>query len=240
MLEAKRLTKAFGPTIALAELNLTVEPGEVVCLLGANGAGKTTTINLFLGFIEPTGGGAFIDGQNVQQAPIETKKTIAYIPEQVALYPSLSGLENLQYFAELAGRTYRSSAPLYAYLDSAGIDRETADRRVSSYSKGMRQKVGIAAALAKEATSFLLDEPLSGLDPKAANEFVAILRGLKDQGAAVLMATHDIFRSKEVATRIGIMRAGHLVQELDAESVQRAELEAIYLQHMHDAVEVAS
>ncbi|MEL6189236.1 MAG: AAA family ATPase, partial [Myxococcota bacterium] len=100
--------------------------------------------------------------------------------------------------------------------------------------KGMRQKVGIAAALAKEASSLLLDEPLSGLDPKAANEFVTVLRSVRDRGAAVLMATHDIFRSKDIATRIGIMRSGHLVDELDPGSLKHAELEAIYLRHMHD------
>ena len=238
MLEAKALTKTYGSTTALTDLTLAVEPGEIVCLLGANGAGKTTTINLFLGFIVPTSGGAFVEGRNVHEAPIETKKSLAYIPEQVALYPSLTGLENLKYFAELAGRTFGSTAPLYDFLQSAGIEREIADRRVAGYSKGMRQKVGIAAALAKEATSFLLDEPLSGLDPKAANEFVAVLRGLKDRGAAVLMATHDIFRSKEVATRIGIMKTGRLVEQLVPDDIPQAELEAIYLRHMHEDSEM--
>ena len=234
MLQASELTKTFGSVLALDRLNLTVQPGETVCLLGANGAGKTTTINLFLGFIEPSGGAAFIDGQNVHQAPIETKRTLAYIPEQVALYPALTGLENLKFFASLSGRTFRTTTPLYEYLEDAGIDRATADRRVEGYSKGMRQKVGIATALAKEAHSFLLDEPLSGLDPKAANEFVQLLNTLKDSGAAILMATHDLFRSKEVASRIGIMKAGRLVEELDPSKLQPNELEAVYLQHMRD------
>ncbi len=234
MLEAKGLSKTYGTTTALDALDLSVDPGEIVCLLGANGAGKTTTINLFLAFIEPTSGSAYVDGRNVHEAPTDTKKSLAYIPEQVALYPALSGLENLRFFSELSGHRFRSPAPLYEFLEKTGIDRHTADRRVSSYSKGMRQKIGIAAALAKEATSFLLDEPLSGLDPKAANEFVGVLRDLKDKGAAVLMATHDIFRSREAATRIGIMKSGQLVQELVPESVHQNELEAIYLQHMHD------
>ena len=239
MLQANGLTKTYGTTRALIQLDLTVGASEIVCLLGANGAGKTTTLNLFLGFVRPTAGAALVDGKNVEDAPIATKQALAYIPEQVALYPTLTGLENLEYFAALSGRTYPTKAPLYEILAQVGIPAEVADQRTATYSKGMRQKVGIAAALAKEATSFLLDEPMSGLDPKAASEFVGALRALKERGAAVLMATHDVFRSKEVATRIGIMRSGQLVDEIDAATVAATELQAIYLRHMHADLEAA-
>jgi ABC-2 type transport system ATP-binding protein len=114
------------------------------------------------------------------------------------------------------------------------LQPEAADKRVSTYSKGMRQKVGIAIALAKNAKALLLDEPTSGLDPKAANEFSALLTTLSDDGVAVLMATHDLFRAKESGTRVGIMRQGRLVRTLDTIEVGHADLERIYLEHMHD------
>ena len=174
MLQTINLRKTFGDLVALEGLNISVNPGETLCLLGANGAGKTTTINLFLGFLEPTSGEALVNGRNVAMAPVETKRDIAYIPEQVALYPALSGLENLKYFAALAGHNSYSNAELYSFIDRAGLTKEQADRLVEGYSKGMRQKIGVATALAKQAKAFLLDEPLSGLDPSAANEFARI------------------------------------------------------------------
>ena len=233
VLEAKALTKNFGALRALDGLDLSVNEGEVVCLLGANGAGKTTAINLFLGFLEPSSGGAFVNGKNVGEAPLETKQQLAYIPEQVALYPQLSGVENLDYFLRLAGVRH-SRAQLISILREAGLDDKAAGRRASSYSKGMRQKVGIAIALAKKANALLLDEPLSGLDPSAANALCVSLRHLRDEGRAILMATHDVFRAKEIGTRIGIMKAGKLVDSLDAATLDAGEIERIYLAHMHD------
>ncbi|MEO1046082.1 MAG: ABC transporter ATP-binding protein [Pseudomonadota bacterium] len=231
MLEAKGLTKTFGSVRALDNLNLKVEAGEIVCLLGANGAGKTTTINLFLGFLEPTSGTALVNGVDVVSAPRETKQHLAYIPEQVALYPQLSGIENLDYFMRLAGLK-QSKTELLAVLEQSGLDAKAASRRASSYSKGMRQKVGIAIALAKDARALLLDEPLSGLDPSAANGLCLLLKQLRDDGRAILMATHDVFRAKEIGTRIGIMKAGHLVDMLDTASLGADEIERIYLAHM--------
>ena len=233
MLEAKQLTKKFGSLTALDRLDLTVETGEIVCLLGANGAGKTTTINLFLGFLEPTSGAAFVKGLNVAEAPLETKKHLAYIPEQVALYPQLTGFENLDYFLRLSGIRL-SKSQLISILKEAGLAETASGRRASSYSKGMRQKVGIAIALAKKAKILLLDEPLSGLDPSAANALCSSLQHLRDEGRAVLMATHDVFRAKEVGTRIGIMKAGKLINNLDASALDAGEIERIYLAHMHD------
>ncbi len=231
MLQAIDLTKQYAPDApaALNRLNLTIGPGEVFCLLGQNGAGKTTTINLFLGFLKPTSGQALIGGLNVADHPVETKKLLAYLPETVMLYPNLSGLENLDFFASLAGFRY-SGAELGGLLSRAGLQTEAHDRRVGAYSKGMRQKVGIAIALAKQAKVLLLDEPTSGLDPKASNEFSDLLMTLSRDGVAILMATHDIFRAKEVGTRIGIMRAGQLVETLPTTNLTANELEAIYLQ----------
>jgi len=233
MLEAIDLSKKYGSQIALERLNLTIAPGEVFCLLGANGAGKTTTINLFLNFIDPSGGTARINGLDVTKKPLETKRFVAYIPEQVMLYRNLTGLENLEYFTALAGHEY-SRAAFIDLFRQVGLPEGAEDRRVSTYSKGMRQKVGIAIAIAKKAEALLLDEPTSGLDPKASNEFSALLKQMSDRGVAVLMATHDLFRAKESGSRVGIMQHGRLVATMSTADIGHADLERLYLEHMHD------
>jgi ABC-2 type transport system ATP-binding protein len=231
MLKAVALTKKYGDRTVLDTLDMEVLPGEIQCLLGANGAGKTTTLNLFLDFIRPTSGEALIAGIRVDQSPEETKRHLAYIPENVTLYPALTGVENLDFFCGLAGFRY-GRRRLAEILLRAGLAEAHHGRRLSTYSKGMRQKVGIAIALAKNARALLLDEPTSGLDPQASNEFSGLLAGLAREGVAVLMATHDLFRAKEIGTRIGIMKEGRLVESLAAAEVGVTDLERIYLRHM--------
>ena len=228
MLEAKNLTKKYGSHTALNGLNLVIGEGEIFALLGQNGAGKTTTINLFLGFIEPTAGEARINGLSVAENPQEIKQHLAYIPETVMLYPNLTGIENLKYFSALAGFDYAKNE-LRGLLSTAGLQPQAFDQKLAGYSKGMRQKVGIAIAVAKKAKVLLLDEPTSGLDPKASNEFSAIIQTLASQGTAILMATHDIFRAKEVASRVGIMKEGMLQSVIEAAAISANELEALYL-----------
>ncbi len=232
MLEAVDLGKSYNGHRALSSLTLTVAPGEVFCLLGANGAGKTTTINCFLGFVTPTDGVARVNGLDVARFPLASKHGLAYIPEQVMLYRNLSGLENLAYFATLATGERQPEDELLGYLERAGLPRDVAHRRVRTYSKGMRQKVGIAVALAKRADTLLLDEPTSGLDPSASNEFSELLGMLREGGAAILMATHDLFRAKESGTRIGMMKHGSLVATLRSDEIGHADLERLYLEHM--------
>lgn len=231
MLQAIDLHKRYGDVVALERLNLTVEPGEICCLLGANGAGKTTTINLFLDFVPRTSGQALVCGHDVVEYPLKTKTLLAYIPEIVNLYPSLTGIENLQYFASLAGLRIASDQ-LVAEAVRVGLDARVMQRRLTSYSKGMRQKLGLAIALTRRAKVLLLDEPLSGLDPQAANEFSSLLREVASDGVAVLMTTHDLFRAREIASHIGIMARGRLVEHLRADAVDHARLESIYLEHM--------
>ena len=228
MLEARNLTKKYANHVALNNLNLSIAAGEIFALLGQNGAGKTTTINLFLGFIEPTVGEARINGVSVSENPQKIKNYLAYIPETVMLYPNLTGLENLEYFSSLAGFNY-SKDELGALLSTAGLQSQAFEQKLAGYSKGMRQKVGIAIAVAKKAKVLLLDEPTSGLDPKASNEFSEIIKTLAAQGTAILMATHDIFRAKEVANRIGIMKEGNLRSVLAADTISANELEDLYL-----------
>jgi ABC-2 type transport system ATP-binding protein len=234
MIEAIDLTKTFGATRAVDHINLTIKPGEIFCLLGANGAGKTTTINLFLNFVAPTSGVARICGSDVVEHPVETKHRLAYIPEQVTLYRNLTGLENIRFFSRLARAAADSDQELLAILAQAGLTAEQARGRVSSYSKGMRQKVGIAITIAKGAQALLLDEPTSGLDPKASNDFSTLLTELSGRGVAILMATHDLFRAKETGTSVGIMKHGRLVETLGTGELGHRDLEQIYLAHMKD------
>ena len=229
MLIAENLSKTYGDYKALNNLNLKLNEGEIFALLGQNGAGKSTTINIFLGFVKPTEGAAKINGISVVDHPDETKKFIAYIPETVLLYPNLTGVENLKFFSSLAGFDYDNEA-LTNFLSKAGLQSDAHHNRLGGYSKGMRQKVGIAIAIAKKAKVLLLDEPTSGLDPKASNEFSEILKELASEGTTIFMATHDIFRAKEVADRIGIMKRGNLISEINADEISANELEKLYLQ----------
>ena len=151
--------------------------------------------------------------------------------QSINLYPYLTGLENLDYFCKLTGKNY-GHKKLEEFLNKCGLNNDSHHRRTDTYSKGMRQKVGIAIALAKNASVYLLDEPASGLDPLASNELSALLRRLSSEGAAVLMASHDIFRVRETCSRIGIIKSGELVKEMDTSDVSTNELENLYIDYM--------
>lgn len=229
MLQAKSLTKTYGEHTALNALNLTINKGEIFCLLGQNGAGKTTTINLFLGFIKPTSGTASINSIEVRPNDTETKRHLAYIPEVVMLYGNLTGIENLHFFSRLAGFKYSDNL-LSGFLSKAGLQKEAHQKKVITYSKGMRQKVGIAIALAKNAGAILMDEPTSGLDPKATAEFTAICKGLAGEGKAIFMATHDIFNAANVGSQIGIMKQGTLMHTISTADITADGLQSLYLE----------
>ncbi|WDF45294.1 ABC transporter ATP-binding protein [Chryseobacterium sp. KACC 21268] len=228
MLKTINLHKKYNDFTALESLNLEVKSGEIYALLGQNGAGKSTTINIILGLVQPTSGDAFINGVSVKQSPELIKKDIAYIPETVLLYPNLTGIENLDFFSRIAGFKY-SKAELSNFLSRTGLQTNAHNQMLGGYSKGMRQKVGIAIALAKNADLLLLDEPTSGLDPIATAEFTEIIRELGQMGKSILMATHDIFNAVSIATNIGIMKNGVLVQNLKAQAFSADELQELYL-----------
>lgn len=227
MLRAINITKSFNGKVALKDVSFEVKKGETFCLLGQNGAGKTTTINIFLGFINKDGGQAFIGEKEVGKDNINT--LTAYIPETVQLYGNLSGVENLDFFSRLAGFIY-SNKELEAFLLKIGLQSEDQHQRLSFYSKGMRQKVGIAIALAKNAEVIFMDEPTSGLDPKATAEFTKICKELSAMGKVIFMATHDIFNAVEVGTTIGIMKEGVLVQQLKTSEIDAGKLNQLYLE----------
>lgn len=226
MLRAKKLSMRYNDKLALKDLNFSVAPGEIFCLLGQNGAGKTTTINIFLGLIEPTSGEALIDNNSVTSN--SSRSSIAYIPEIVQLYSNLSGIENLDFFSRLAGFNY-SEKELFQYLEKANLQEEAFKKKLSTYSKGMRQKVGIAIALAKNASYILMDEPTSGLDPKASLEFAKTCKELSANGVGILMATHDIFNAVNICARIGIMKEGTLVHIAETDNISAQQLQELYV-----------
>ena len=229
MIQLKNIQKKFKNKVALRNLNLEIKSGEIYGLLGANGAGKSTTINLLLGFIKSDKGSICMKDPN-NNLEINRHK-IGYIPENVNLYPYLSGIENLDYFSRIAN-LYFTKNKLEDILLSCGLQKDSMHKLISGYSKGMRQKVGIAIAYAKKAKIYLLDEPASGLDPYSSNELSILLKKLKNQGSTILMASHDIFRVRETCDKIGILKSGELVKEMYSKDVTSKQLEEIYLDFM--------
>lgn len=234
VLDLQEVVVMRGDRRTVDGLSLCVPAGGVYALLGGNGAGKTTALNALLGFVTPVAGRVAVAGMDPVRDSRAVRRAMAYLPENVALYPYLSGIENLRYFCEIAGLglTAQEASRLLA---QAGLAPAAHRARLATYSKGMRQKVGLAIAQARHVRAMLLDEPTSGLDPAAANQLTMAVRGLADAGVAVLMATHDLFNAKQASDRIGILRGGRLVAEFDTDSVDHAQLEAVYLAHSDEA-----
>lgn len=226
-LEAAGVVAGYGASPVLRGLDLTVQAGEIYALLGANGAGKTTTLSLFLGFVQPVSGRVRVNGTDPVDDSTAARRHLAYIPENVALYDHLSARENLAYLLHLADQP--TTAQVIAdTLAAAGLDAAAHGLRISGFSKGMRQKVSIALALARKVPVLLLDEPTSGLDPKATREFNRILRLLRLQGVAVLMVTHDLLSAADVADRIGFIDGGRLIEEVAATGADRFDVRALH------------
>ena len=237
VLEAISLTKRYEDgALALDHVSFQVPAGRIYAMLGGNGAGKTTTINLFLNFIEPTEGEARIDGFVTHKEPLRAKAHVAYVSEHVMLYTNFTALQNLDYFARLGGKIHYSKSDYRDALLRVGLPEEAHRKRLKTYSKGMRQKCGIAIAILKDARAILLDEPTAGLDPKAGFEFLELLHSLRSEGKAILMSTHDIFRAKEVADTIGIMNRGKLIMQREQAELAGESLEGLYLRYMAGSV----
>lgn len=231
MIVIKNSNKSYKGKQAVNNLSISISGGEIYGLLGPNGAGKSTTLNMLLGFLQSDSGTTQVNGVDTSTNAEKARRQTGYIPENVNLYPYLTGIENLDYFCKLSGVRY-SKGELSGILTTCGLQEEAHNKKTKTYSKGMRQKVGIAIAYAKKAKVYLLDEPASGLDPSASNELSVLLKKLADEGAAILMASHDIFRVRETCNRIGILKHGVLVKEMNTSEVTAQELEKIYLDYM--------
>lgn len=234
LLEATSVTAGYDDHPILAGLNLTVSAGQIYALLGANGAGKTTTLSLFLGFVRPDVGSVRVNGIDPVSAPDAARRQLAYIPENVAIYEHLSARENIAYLLNLAGQKEDHAAIGQALL-AAGLDPVAHDRRAAGFSKGMRQKVAIALALARQVPVLLLDEPTSGLDPQASTEFNRLLGVLRQQGVAILMVTHDLLGVADVVDRIGFISNGAIVEEVNASGIERFDVRALHRRYATQA-----
>jgi len=240
MIEAKDLTMRYEDgLLALDHLNLKVEPGEIFCMFGANGAGKTTTINLFLGFITPTEGTALIEGIDVVKEPLKSKEYVSFVSENVMLYDNFTAYQNLDYFSKLAGKRNLTKADYAEAMKQVGLQKEAFDMRTKNFSKGMRQKLGIAVAILKDAPNLILDEPTSGLDPRSGQEFLELIIELKDKGKSIFISSHDIFRAKYIADRVGFMMQGKLVMMKSEKELKGEDLNKLYIEYMqeHSAAE---
>ena len=206
------LTKRYGAYTAVDALNLEIKKGEVFGLLGPNGAGKSTTILMMLGLAEPTSGQVSVFGFDSTRNPIEVKKRIGYLPEDIGFYEDYSGLENLMYTAELNGLP-RSVAVKKAMdlMTRVGLADET-KKLVGKYSRGMRQRLGLADVLMKSPEMIILDEPTLGLDPKGVEEFLSLIRTLsKEDGLTVLLSSHHLHQVQEICDRVGLFVKGKLI-----------------------------
>jgi ABC-2 type transport system ATP-binding protein len=202
-----------GGRDVLSGLNLSVAPGEIYALLGGNGAGKSTTLAILLGFLKAGSGSVSVAGLDPASDADAVRHKIAYLPENVALYEHLTARENVDYFLALAGEAPSVEERETAF-DAAGLQTEARDRRLSGFSKGMRQKVAIALAVVRQVPVLLLDEPTSGLDPRATADFNALIGRLKDRGTAILMVTHDLLGAADCADRIGFLDNGRIIEEV--------------------------
>jgi ABC-2 type transport system ATP-binding protein len=213
-IETRRLTKRYAETVAVDRLNLRIGRGEVFGLLGPNGAGKTTTILMLLGLTEPTDGVALVDGLVPQQDALEVKRRIGYLPDDVGFYDDLTGRQNLRYTARLNRMTDADAeARIEANLAEVGLT-DVADRKVKSYSRGMRQRLGLADALLKDPSILILDEPTVNIDPEGVREILSLVRRLSDErGVTVLLSSHLLHQVEQVCDRIGIFLKGRLVAQ---------------------------
>ncbi|PWT92588.1 MAG: ABC transporter ATP-binding protein [Acidobacteria bacterium] len=233
MIRAVNLTKRYEDgTLGLDALNLSVECGQIYCLLGAPGAGKSTIINLFLGFIRPSSGQALVSGIDVDRNPIEAKRHISYLPENALLYDNYNARQTLEFFAGLAGISHLRRDDYNAILREVGLKETSFEQPLKHLSTAMRQKVAVAAMLLKGGPAVLLDEPIAGLDPRAVADVLDVLRRLRNQGKAILFSTHDIFRAREIADRIGIIREGRKVLERGRDEIDDDDLHALYLNYI--------
>ena len=231
-LQADALEYRYGDNPVLKGLDLHIQAGEIYALLGGNGAGKSTALSLFLGFIAPTSGRVAVCGVDPYTDSAQARRHIAYVPESVALYDHLTAYENIDYFLALAQVARDQATVVEPALSAVGLPQDAWGRRVSGFSKGMRQKVAIALALARRAPVLLLDEPTSGLDPGATAEFNQLLAALKSQGVAILMVTHDLLGAADVADRIGFLYQGRLDAEMSAQGQERFDVQALHKRYV--------
>ncbi len=245
VIEAKALTKRYGSQVAVDRLDLTINKGEVFGLLGPNGAGKTTTILMILGLTEPTGGTIATVGFDPLHQPLEVKRRVGYLPDSVGFYDNMTGRDNLRYTARLGGiPRIAVDSRITTALERVDLVA-AAERPVATYSRGMRQRLGIAEIIMRRVDVAILDEPTNGLDPQSTQEFLELIRSLKAEGMTVILSSHLLDLVQSICDRVALFSNGKIgvmgkvtdlmrdvlgattVIQLDAEGFDTAKLEGI-------------
>ena len=228
VLETKRLTKHYGDFVAVDNLNLSIRKGEVFGLLGPNGAGKTTTILMLLGLTEPTAGEVRVLGFDPARQPLSVKARVGYMPDQVGFYDELTARENLIYIAKLNGIPRDQ---VKSRVEEA-IERvhltEVIDKRVGTFSRGMRQRLGLADVLIKNPQLIIMDEPTQGLDPELAHEFLGLIHSLKEEGTTILLSSHLLHQVQIICDRVGLFTKGRMVLQGTVPELARMVLGGAY------------
>ncbi|WP_020531292.1 ABC transporter ATP-binding protein [Flexithrix dorotheae] len=215
IIELKNLTKSYGSFKAVDQLNLSIKKGEIFGLLGPNGAGKTTTILMALGLTEPTGGTVNVCGYNATKAPIAVKRRVGYLPDSVNFYDNMTALENLVYIGSLNDIPRESiKARAEETLQMVGLEKEAFHKKTATFSRGMKQRLGLAEVLIKQPEVIILDEPTLGIDPSGVKDFLRlILRLSREQELTVLLSSHHLHQVQQVCDRVGIFVKGKLLTE---------------------------
>jgi ABC-2 type transport system ATP-binding protein len=211
VIEADGLTKRYNGKAAVDHVSFQVSRGEIFGLLGPNGAGKTTTILMLLGLTELSEGEARVLDHDPEREPLAVKRRVGYLPDSVGFYDHLTAVENLRYTARLMGMPEADREKRIAAALGRVQLSEVADHRVATFSRGMRQRLGLAEILMKEAAIAILDEPTSGLDPQATLELLEMIRGLKREGVSVLLSSHLLDRVQSVCDRVALFEGGRIV-----------------------------
>jgi ABC-2 type transport system ATP-binding protein len=209
IIELKDLTKKYGDLVAVDHVNYQIEEGEIFGLLGHNGAGKTTTILMLLGLIPPTEGTAIVDGADIKENPLQARRNVGLLPENAGFYDNLTAKQNLSFYAELADVPEKvASDRCEKLIDMVGLG-DKRPVKVGAYSRGMKQRLGIAQSLVREPKVLILDEPLQGIDPEGTRDLREIIRGLsKEKGVTIIFTTHVLYEVNKLCDRVAIMKNG--------------------------------
>jgi len=223
IIELRGLTKCYGSLKAVDDLNLTIRKGEIFGLLGPNGAGKTTTILMMLGLSEPTSGTAMVCGYNATHTPIPVKRKVGYMPDSLGFYDNMTALENLVYIGELNGIPrceVRERA--IGVMEMVGLQKEDLHKKTSAYSRGMKQRLGLADVLIKQPDVIIMDEPTLGIDPSGVRDFLVLIRQLSRQkDITVLLSSHHLHQVQQVCDRVGIFVKGKLLVEGNLDTLSK-------------------
>lgn len=222
IIQLTELTKRYGEHTAVDSLTLSIERGEIFGLLGPNGAGKSTTILMMLGLAEPSSGSVRVCGVNSTREPIAVKQKVGYLPDDVGFYDDLTGLENLLYTAQLNGMSRQSARErALSLLERVGLG-EAAAKKASAYSRGMRQRLGLADVLIKQPQVIILDEPTLGIDPEGVRDFLRLIKELsRDEGITVLLSSHHLHQVQQICDRVGLFVSGRLLAVGDIQSLSQ-------------------